>query len=148
MKRKKKPMSLEYQVISIAKGVYDELGSGWPEHIYQGAMEVGLRKLNLAYEAQRPITVEYLGHAIGTALLDLVVGQELVVELKAVNDIGGKEITQLNKYLQCSGLTMGLLINFPQPTGKKPSQEDIGLVKIAKAGDGLFEMRQGLEVIG
>ena len=117
----------------LAQDIYDTLGSGFDEVVYQRAFEVGLRLRHIPYESQRVIPVFYKGFHIGEGRPDLVVGEtstRIVIELKAVESVGHKEHTQIENYLQVLGIPDGLLINFSQPTKSKPARDTIEFIEI------------------
>ena len=110
----------------IAIDIFNELGSGFDECIYQKAFEVALRLEKLHYENQRILPIFYKKFNIGEGKPDLVVNngkEKLVVELKATgSSLSPKEEIQLKNYLRVLNIKKGLLINFPQP-GRKDIPE-------------------------
>ena len=107
--------------IGIAKEIYNDLGSGFNECVYQKAFEVSLRLKGIKYESQRVTPIFFKGFYIGEGEIDLVVyGEEkLVVELKATAlDLSVKEEIQIRKYMTCLKINQGLLINFRQSDRK------------------------------
>ena len=122
---------------ALTQDIYDQLGSGFDEVVYQKAFEVGLRLRGIPYEAQRIVPVFYEGFYIGEGKPDLIVGDDagrIVIELKAVESIGHKERTQIENYLRVLNLSFGLLINFPQPTKSKAARDGIEFVEVIKEG--------------
>jgi GxxExxY protein len=107
---------------NIAEDVYQTLGSGHSESVYQQAMQVGLREKRIKYESQRTVELRYLDHYVGYGQPDLIVHLDpnIVVELKAVAGFGPAEIQQLRNYLKVLNLKYGLLINFQAPS--KPTR--------------------------
>jgi GxxExxY protein len=103
---------LTYQIIGGAMAVHRELGPGFLESIYQRAMEVELAARKMLYEPQRRITLSYRGAPIGDHVLDLVVDDRVIVELKAVKDLSDHHQAQVISYLKASNLQIGLLFNF------------------------------------
>jgi GxxExxY protein len=102
-----------YAVIGAAMEVHRELGFGFLEAVYQEAMELELRQRNIAFEAQRPLSVLYKGQRLKKEYLaDLICYDQLIVELKALEYLSGREEAQLLNYLKATGLRVGLLINF------------------------------------
>lgn len=103
---------LAYAVIGAAIEVHKVLGPGFLESIYEEALclELGLRQI--PFESQVPVGVTYKGQTIGKNRLDLVVGNSLIVELKAVEGLEAIHSAQLLSYLKAMGLQLGLLINF------------------------------------
>jgi GxxExxY protein len=76
----------------------------------------------VAFERQKEISVLYKGRAIGKQRVDLVVGEKLVVELKAVESLAEIHKAQMISYLKATGLPLGLLINFNVPILKNGIQ--------------------------
>ena len=100
-------------IIGAAIEVHRALGPGLLESVYEAAMshELGLR--SIPHRSQVPLPVRYKGADLGTDLrLDLVVGDSVVVEIKAVERILPVHIAQLLTYLRLTGIHVGLLINF------------------------------------
>ncbi|KKK54530.1 hypothetical protein LCGC14_3083770 [marine sediment metagenome] len=120
----------------IAREIFNELGCGFDESIYQRAFEVSLRLAGYLYENKKVIPVYYKGYNVGDGEADLVVyggkKQSLVIELKAIGAaLSPKEETQLRKYLELLGIETGLLINFPQAGRKEvPEEPEIRQVSI------------------
>lgn len=121
----------------IAKEIYNELGSGFDEPVYQKAFEVSLRLEGVKYENLKIIPIFYKGYNIGEGKLDLLVyaGQEkLILELKAINTtLSPKEETQVKKYMDLLCLSTGLLINFPQ-AGRKGLSDTPEIIVVNEEG--------------
>ncbi len=111
-------MNIILKCQSIARNIFNDLGSGFDETIYQKAFEVELRLNKLRYENIKIIPISYKGFNIGEGKLDLMVYTHmdiLVIELKAIKEkMSPKEETQLCKYMTLLNISKGLLINFPQ----------------------------------
>jgi len=122
---------------ALTQDIYDKLGSGFDEVVYQKAFEVGLRLRGIPYEAQRIVPVFYEGFYIGEGKPDLIAGngtEKVVIELKAVESVGHKERTQIENYLRVLNVPLGLLINFPQPTKSKAARDGVEFIEIMKEG--------------
>ena len=100
------------RTIGAAIDVHRILGPGFVESIYQNALCIALTNRQIPYEAQKPIAVHFEGAEVGIHKLDLVVGNEIVVELKAVKCLTEIHEKQLRSYLKASKLRAGLLLNF------------------------------------
>jgi GxxExxY protein len=114
-----KENELTQEVIGAAMEVHRTLGPGLLESVYEDclAFELGLR--DLPFERQKALTVNYKGHALETCLrIDLVVGNSVLVELKALDKIMPIHQAQLLTYLRLSNARVGLLINFNVPVLK------------------------------
>ncbi len=102
-------------VIEAAIEVHRELGPGFLESIYEEALPVELTTRQIPFERQKPLTVMYKDRAVGEGRIDLVVGGELLVELKAVETLAPIHKAQVISYLKATGCQLGLLINFNVP---------------------------------
>lgn len=104
---------IKYQVRGAAMEVYRHFGPGLLESVYEKAMvrELQLRGLEVASQVNIPIL--YKGAPVGDDLrMDLLIENELIVELKSVEEIKDVFYKQLRTYLKLMGKTEGLLINF------------------------------------
>lgn len=108
--------ALSGRILEAAVAVHKTLGPGFLESVYQNAMEVALRHRELPFEAQKEIHVFFEGEDVGLHKLDLVVGAEIVVELKAVKAFEDIHYAQVKSYLKATGHRVGLLLNFNVPT--------------------------------
>jgi GxxExxY protein len=108
--------ALSGRILEAAVAVHKALGPGFLEGVYQKAMEVALRHRELPYQQQKEIHVFFEQEDVGTHRLDLVVGDEIVVELKAVKALEDIHYAQVKSYLKATGLHVGLLLNFNSPT--------------------------------
>lgn len=106
-------------IVEYANTIYDTLGPGYSERVYHNAMEVMLRHNKVPYETERIITIDFMGHTIGSLRADLIVDGAIVVELKATKTLNDTNRVQLNKYLELLQIEQGVLINFPQPGSGK-----------------------------
>ena len=103
---------LSEKVIASAIKVYNTLGYGFLEKIYENAMAIELYKLNLVFRQQYPITVYYEGENVGDFYADILVDDTLIVELKSGVSLIAKHEIQLVNYLVATNNPIGLLINF------------------------------------
>jgi GxxExxY protein len=103
----------------IIKGfytVYNTLGYGFLEKVYENALAIELRKLGLTVEQQASIKVHYSGTLVGEYFADLLVEQLVILELKAAEAIAEEHEAQLLNYLKATEIEVGLLLNFgPKP---------------------------------
>ena len=104
--------TLARTVLDAAFEVHRHLGPGFLESVYEEALatELGLR--DVAFARQVVTGVDYKGRNVGQARLDLLVGGELVVELKAVEQLAPIHVAQVLSYLKATGHHLGLLITF------------------------------------
>jgi GxxExxY protein len=107
-------------VIGVFYDVYNELGPGFLESVYQEAMALALRQAGLSVRRQVAVDVVFRGLSIGTFRADLLIAGELLVELKAVRTIEQAHLAQVLNYLRATRLEAGLLLNFgPRPQFKR-----------------------------
>jgi GxxExxY protein len=100
--------------------VYNELGTGFLESVYEAAMTLVLGNMGVHVERQAPVTVRFRGVAIGSFRIDLLVESAIAVELKASRALERAHEAQLLNYLRASELEVGLLLNFGErPTFKR-----------------------------
>lgn len=92
--------------------VHNILGCGFLEKVYENAMIHELKHLGLKVENQKEIKVFYKGAEVGVYVPDLIVGEKVIVELKAVEEITKIHQAQLLNYLKASGYKVGLILNF------------------------------------
>jgi GxxExxY protein len=102
-----------YALVGAALEVHRVLGPGFLEAVYQEALELELQSRGLAFEAQAPLSIRYKSHILQKGYMaDLCCYGKIIVELKALDKLSGKEEAQLLNYLKATGLRVGLLINF------------------------------------
>jgi GxxExxY protein len=102
-----------YAVMGAAIEVHRELGAGFLEAVYQDAMERELSARSIAFESQRELLIQYKGQPLGKSYVcDLLCFDKVLVELKAMDRLTGREESQLINYLKAANLPVGLLINF------------------------------------
>jgi len=96
--------------------VYNTLGYGFLEKVYENALAHELRKQALSVQQQIPINVHYDGQLVGQYLADLLVEESVIVELKAAEKLSPRHIAQLLNCLRATKVEVGLVLNFgPQP---------------------------------
>lgn len=100
--------------------VYNELGMGFLESVYQAALTRALVERGLHVDQQVPIEVFFRHAAIGRFYADLVVEDRVIVEVKAVRTLAPVHASQLMHYLRATAMEVGLLVNFgPVPQHKR-----------------------------
>ncbi len=107
---------LTEKIISAFYKVYNVLGYGFLERVYENALFVELRKQGLNVSRQQRIEVFYEGENVGEYFSDLLVEELVIIELKAAAAMAGEHEHQLLNYLKATDKEVGLLLNF----GKKP----------------------------
>jgi GxxExxY protein len=105
--------TLSEQVIGAAIAVHRALGPGLLETAYEACLEFELLDKGLRVERQKPLPLRYRGVQVECGFrLDLLVNEQLILELKAVERFDKIHEAQLHTYLRLTGLHLGLLINF------------------------------------
>lgn len=107
--------TLSSKILAAAIDVHKALGPGFVETIYQKAMEVALRHRGVPFERQKEIHVFFEEEDVGIQRLDLIGGEQIVLELKAIKEFADIHFAQLRSYLKATGLHVGLLLNFNAP---------------------------------
>ena len=102
-------------IIKAFYNVYNTLGYGFLEKVYENAMLIELQKLGLNAKRQVPIKVFYEEELVGEYFADLVVEENIILELKAAENLREEHECQLINYLKATEIEFGLLLNF----GKK-----------------------------
>ena len=111
-------MDINELTFLIRKAVFQvnkHLGAGFLEKVYENALLIELRNNGLEAEAQVPVKVRYKGHEIGEYFADVVVNNQIILELKAIESLQKIHEAQLLNYLKATGYRIGLLINFTYP---------------------------------
>lgn len=103
---------LSYKIVGCAFDVYNELGFGHAEKIYQRAMALALKKSGLNYKEQVHTPLRFRGEVVGRIYLDFLVEDKIVVELKKSAYFSKTNIDQVNQYLAATKMKLALLINF------------------------------------
>jgi len=96
--------------------VYNELGDGFLESVYENALYIVLTGYGLCVARQKDISVFFRGTRIGDFKADLIVDEKVIIELKAVRALDSAHEAQLINYLKATNIEVGLLLNF----GRKP----------------------------
>ena len=111
-----KHSAITEKIINAYYKVYNTLGYGFLEKVYENAMFIELRAMDLFVEKQKQVKVYYEGKEVGEYFADLIVAECVIVELKAAESLCEEHEFQLINYLKATEIEVGLLLNF----GKKP----------------------------
>lgn len=106
---------LTYKVRGAIFEVYNTLGQGHKEQVYQKALEKELKERNIPFKKEENLNVLFKGERVGNYRPDFIVEDKLIIELKAVEFIPKSYEEQLVHYLKTTGFPIGLLVNFGQP---------------------------------
>jgi len=99
-------------IIAAFYDVYNKLGYGFLEKVYENAMIIELQKRGLSAKQQLPIKVYYGKQIVGEYFADLLVNNLVILELKAAEQIVKAHEAQLTNYLKATDLEVGLILNF------------------------------------
>jgi GxxExxY protein len=103
-------------IIQVFYKVYNTLGFGFLEKVYEKAMIIEFNKKGIGYINQSPVKVYYEGKIIGDYIADFIVEDKIIVEIKAIKQLSKSDENQLLNYLTATNYEVGLLLNF----GNKP----------------------------
>ncbi len=103
---------ITYAINGAVFEVNNILGPGFLERVYENALLVELKRRGLKAKSQVTIAVSYKGEVVGDYAADLLVEDEVIVELKTVENLDRAHEAQLLNYLKATGLHVGLLVNF------------------------------------
>ena len=111
---------LTEKIIRIFYRVYNTLGYGFLEKIYENAMMIEFRREGIPAAAQTPIKVLYKNELVGEYYADILVDDMVIVEIKATRGLAPENEAQLLNYLKATNIEVGLLLNFgPKPQIKR-----------------------------
>jgi GxxExxY protein len=102
-----------YAIIGAAMEVHNEFGVGFLEPVYQEALEIEMKSRSIPYTAQQMIPIRYKNHVLKKSYVaDFLAFNKIIIEIKAIDQLSGREEAQLLNYLKATQLELGLLINF------------------------------------
>jgi len=102
-----------YKVVGAAFKVYNALGHGFLEAVYQEALEIEFQRQGIPYEREKELKIQYDGIELKqTYKADFVCFGKIIVKLKAVNALDDAHRSQVYNYLHATGCKLGLLLNF------------------------------------
>jgi GxxExxY protein len=115
-----KHKALTETIIRIYYRVYNKLGYGFLEKVYESAMMIEFRKEGIPALSQSPIKVIYEEEVVGEYYADILVGDKVIIEIKATRALAFEHEEQLLNYLKATDVEVGLLLNFgPKPEIKR-----------------------------
>lgn len=103
---------LSYKLVGLAYNVFNELGHGHLEKIYQKAYAKELIEAGIIFKEQAPYQVIYKEEIIGNNFLDFLIEEKVIIELKRSDFYSKKYIDQVSNYIKVSNLKLAILINF------------------------------------
>ncbi len=102
-----------FAIIGAAMEVYNQLGSGFLEAVYQEALSIEFTARVVPFRAQPPLQIRYKATTLRqTYIPDFIAYETIIVELKAIKQLGPIEEAQLLNYLKVTGFRLGMLLNF------------------------------------
>ena len=105
-----------YNIIDAAMSLYNELGSGYSESIYQECLSVICTEKNIPWEREKLLKMYFHGVELEkTYKADFVCYDDIIIELKAVSELLGEHRAQLFNYMRITDTRFGILINFGEP---------------------------------
>ena len=105
-----------YSIIGCAFEVYNQLGAGFLEPVYQEALEIELKIKDIPFSSQVKLPIKYKEQILKKEYIaDIICFGTIIVELKTISRLSSIEDSQLINYLKASGYKLGLLINFGHP---------------------------------
>jgi len=114
------------KIIEAFYQVYNTLGYGFLEKVYENAMLIELKKLGLTATPQSPIKVYYEEQIIGEYFADILVDGKVIVEIKSAKSLTEEHEAQLLNYLKATDIEVGLLLNFgPKPEIKRKAFDNL-----------------------
>jgi GxxExxY protein len=105
-----------YSIIGCAFEIYNQLGTGFLEPVYQEALEIELNSRCIPFVSQVKLPIKYKEQILKKEYIsDLICYDSIIVELKAISRLSSIEDSQLINYLKATGYKLGLLLNFGHP---------------------------------
>lgn len=102
-----------FAIVGAGIDVHKELGPGFLEGVYQEAFEIELTARKIPFISQKPLQILYKGHVLQKDYIaDVICYDKVLVELKALDRLSGKEEAQVLNYLKATKLKVGVVINF------------------------------------
>ena len=121
-----KNKNLTEKIIKIFYKVYNNLGYGFLEKVYENAMMIEFKRIGIPVVSQSAIKVVYESEVIGEYFADILVDNKVIVEIKALKSLAVENEAQLLNYLKATDIEVGLLLNFgPKPDFKRKVFDNI-----------------------
>jgi GxxExxY protein len=103
---------LSYKIVGLAMQVYNKLGYGFLEKVYENALMVLFQREGIQAKQQAPIAVYFEGEAVGDYYADILVEDKIILELKSVEEIINAHRSQALNYLKATRLPLAIILNF------------------------------------
>lgn len=115
-----KHKELSEKLIETFYKVYNNLGYGFPEKVYENALMIEFKRNGIHAIPQSPIKVIYEGETIGEYYADVLIDNKIIIEIKVAKQLVEEHEAQLLNYLKATDIEVGLLLNFgPKPEIKR-----------------------------
>ncbi len=102
-----------YAIVGACFAVYNEMGCGFSEPVYQECLEIELTDRKIPFRPQTQLQLHYKGRALKRCYVpDFVCYEKVIIEIKAVKELCDEHRAQLHNYLKATGFKLGLLVNF------------------------------------
>jgi len=102
-----------FKIVGAAMEVYNDLGSGFLEGVYQEALEIEFLRQGIPFESQQLLSIKYKGQQLQKSYIaDFFAYGKIIVELKALERLSGTEEAQVLNYLKATGMRVAVLLNF------------------------------------
>jgi GxxExxY protein len=102
-----------YAIAGAGMRVHSEMGHGFLEAVYQEALEIELKDSGVPIEPYKKLQISYKGRVLKKEYVaDFICYGQIIVEIKALDKLTGREEAQILNYLKATGLRVGILINF------------------------------------
>jgi GxxExxY protein len=104
-----------YKIVGACFDVYNELGCGFLEAVYQESLAIEFAVHGVPHVAQQPLQLRYKGQALNSVYVpDFICFDSVIVEIKSVKELANEHRAQVHNYLRATGMKLGLLVNFGQ----------------------------------
>lgn len=103
---------LSYKIVGVLYSVHNQMGSGFLERYYQKGIASELRKNQINFKEQVKVDLVLNGEVIASGVVDFIIEDKIILEIKQGNSFLKTNIDQLNSYLKMSKLQLGILVNF------------------------------------
>ena len=101
-----------YKIIGSCMEVHRSLGPGFPEEYYKKALELEFPQKELPFEKEKEIEIQYKETPVGTMVIDYLVDEDVVVQVRSCDAINEVEVQQVLRCLQLTNSAAGVLVNF------------------------------------
>jgi len=106
-----------YKIVGACFEVYNAMGCGFLEAVYQECLEIEFSKQTIPFKAQAPLELSYKGQVLEQKYIpDFICFEKVIVEIKALKALSDEHRAQVHNYLKATGYRLGLLVNFGQHT--------------------------------